>query len=504
MLRLGCGLIVLVATLALSGVASAETVSMKRRVQWDEGDKFVFGVLDVVAREGEANTVELEYLASPGGGAPAWVVTETTAPITAGERCEEVTAQTVRCQASDIRRIATVHVELGDMDDEAAYVNEKWHDVYLELTGGEGDDELTGSWSRLEGGPGNDKLVGGSGQENLEGDDGDDLLEGHGEGDHLDGGLGDDVVRGGGSYDTLRAGGGAYEPGQAGTDTLDGGPGDDDLDDEDWIGTTPEINADTLIGGEGSDSVVSYAGASGQVVVDLTKTTGQGRPGENDIFEGIENTYGGSRDDVLIGNDADNSFTGGAGRDLMVGNGGNDHLFSSADRNRRAHLYGPDRVYGDAGDDVIETLPTVESELACGDGEDVVRLEDYADDKPHSSLGPLVSHTCERMLMRGLPGYGYYRTSVAIDPLPMKVRRTRLDFSFFHAKCCMHFMEIEHVTGERRELAHKRVRRNTISLNVGRKVIERSRERTVTLRGKVTKVARNRFVWRFQFGPDAF
>ena len=82
--------------------------------------------------------------------------------------------------------------------------------------------------------------------------------------------------------------------------------------------------------------------------------------------------------------------------------------------------------------------------------------------------------------------------------------RARLVFSFFDVKCCMHFMEIEHVRGKRTEIAHKRVRRQRISLNVGRKVIRRSRDKAVTLRGKVTHVNINRFVWRFQLGPNAF
>jgi len=217
---------------------------------------------------------------------------------------------------------------------------------------------------------------------------------------------------------------------------------------------------------------------------------------------------GGDGDDVLIGNEAANFIDGAGGQDRMVGAGGDDRFWSTVNpahnrRNALAPLYGPDAISGDAGDDLIETYATMESKIGCGEGEDSIRFEGYASDNdlPRSSIGPLVSQTCERLSMGGSPRL---RTGVTIDPSPIKVRRKRLVFSFFDVNCCMHFMEIERPTGNRHELARKRVRRERISLNVGRRVIERSKTRNVTLRGKVTKVAINRFVWRFQFGPDPF
>jgi hypothetical protein len=242
-------------------------------------------------------------------------------------------------------------------------------------------------------------------------------------------------------------------------------------------------------------------------VVDLTQTNGQGEAGENDRLEGFESVIAGSGDDVLTGNEAPNYFDGAAGQDVVRGAGGDDRLVSTVSpsfmrQNALAPLYGPDQLFGDDGNDLVETYATMESEIACGEGEDAIRLEGYAspNDHPRSSLGPLVSQTCERLEMGGSRA----RNAVAVDPSPVRIRRKRFVFDFFEVKCCMHFMEIEHVTGKGIELAHKRVRRDRISLNVGRRVIRRSRENTMTLRGKITHVNINRFVWRFQFGPEPF
>jgi len=214
--------------------------------------------------------------------------------------------------------------------------------------------------------------------------------------------------------------------------------------------------------------------------------------------------FGGDGDDMLIGNDAPNYIDGAGGQDVMTGEGGDDYFVSKVSpsfmrQNALAPLYGPDVISGGADGDTVETLATMESEIACGGGDDNIVLEGYASDNdhPHSSLGPLLGQTCEALEMQG----SRPSNTVVIDPSPIKVTRKRLVFSFFKVKCCVHFMEIEHVRGKRTEIAHKRVRRDRISLNVGRKVIRRSHEKTVTLRGKVTHVNINRFVWRFQFGP---
>lgn len=490
--------------LAFAGNASAATVRLDRIEERDEGETFVYGGVSFEAAAGEANALTVEYVAAPPGGTPAVVVTDTGAPLTAQDRCQQVDASTARCQTADVPRIESVGANLGDMNDEATYVGPQ--DVYATLLGGDGDDDLTINWGSVEGGEGRDTLASLEGDGNLDGGNGDDDLTGNGGSDYLDGGTGDDMMRGGDGNDFLYAGGSAGQPGAAGRDTLEGGPGIDVLSDEDGNGTTPEINRDILDGGEGFDDVSSYILREGAVVVDLAGGNDQGERGENDRLENLESVTGGFGADILAGNDADNYINGEGGRDLVTGGGGKDRLISTANagfrQNALAPVYGPDTISGDAGDDLVETYATMESAIACGDGEDRISMEGYAseNDHPKSSLGPLVSQTCERLEMRGSKP----RRSVAIDPSPVKVKRKRLVFSFFKVKCCMHFFEIEHVTGKRTELAHKRIRRKRIRLNVGRRVIGRSRDENVTLRGKVTRVNINRFVWRFQIGPQPF
>ena len=58
----------------------------------------------------------------------------------------------------------------------------------------------------------------------------------------------------------------------------------------------------------------------------------------------IENAIGGSGNDILIGNQANNALTGGAGNDLLTGLDGNDTLTGGV---------GNDALSGDAGNDTL-------------------------------------------------------------------------------------------------------------------------------------------------------
>jgi Ca2+-binding RTX toxin-like protein len=478
---------------------------MDRVVESDGGSTSSYGTIAIDAAAGETNTLSVDF--GTAFDRPAVVVTDTTSPPTAQDRCQQLDANRVRCSSPDVESIASIVAELGDMDDSATSTNEQQLG-YLAFVGGEGNDELIANWATLEGGPGDDRLIGQAGRDTLQGDAGNDLLDGHGEIDYLDGGPGDDVMQGGEGPDSLYAGGSINEPGPAGQDILDGGPGNDSLSDEDALDTTPEIGLDALIGGEGSDYVYSYIGRAEPVTVNLKRTPGQGQAGENDMFEGIENVIGGNGDDVLLGNAEPNYLDGEVGEDVILGGDGGDHILSVVSpnapfENRLATAYGPDRISGDRGDDLIENLATMESEIACGGGDDHIALKGYARDPAQSSLGPLVSRTCERLSM---DSETRPRVQVVMDPSPVRVRRKRLVFRFFKVRCCKHFMQVKRLTGEpqKQELARKRVRRKRISLDVGRRVIRNSRKEDVTLRGKVTKVAINRFVWRFQLGAGAF
>ncbi|MFC1515837.1 Ig-like domain-containing protein, partial [Thermodesulfobacteriota bacterium] len=96
------------------------------------------------------------------------------------------------------------------------------------LYGGRGDDLLDGGAGddRLHGDGGNDKMIGGIGDDRLYGGHDDDLLNGNDGDDSLFGGCGDDVLKGDEGDDLLVGG--------RGNDVLDGGPGDNTL--IDWLG----------------------------------------------------------------------------------------------------------------------------------------------------------------------------------------------------------------------------------------------------------------------------
>lgn len=95
------------------------------------------------------------------------------------------------------------------------------------LDGGSGNDILIGDIGRGNGGPppvgdpnqpaGNDTLIGGSGNDELYGDGGNDFLSGGSGSDELRAGGGDDVLEGNSGSDLMN--------GQGGTDDCDGGSG---------------------------------------------------------------------------------------------------------------------------------------------------------------------------------------------------------------------------------------------------------------------------------------
>ncbi|WP_341303147.1 retention module-containing protein [Pseudomonas sp. TMP25] len=127
------------------------------------------------------------------------------------------------------------------------------------------------------------------------------LLGRDGSNDTLNGGDGDDILIGLGGADTLSGGNG--------NDILVGGAGND-----------------TLSGGAGIDTA-SYIDATSAVTVNLGLTTGQNTGGAGtDTLSSIENLIGSGFNDTLIGNNSANLLFGGAGGDTLIGNGGDDFL----------------------------------------------------------------------------------------------------------------------------------------------------------------------------------
>jgi Ca2+-binding RTX toxin-like protein len=179
----------------------------------------------------------------------------------------------------------------------------------------------------LDGGSGNDRLVGDRTAATLRGGAGDDTLVG----DHWGTAVAD--------YSDAPAGVFVHEAAK----TVDDG-----------FGTTDHI--------DGAHYSVSYRGSPHADVMDGTGYVDE-RVG-NAIWSRFD---GASGDDRLIGGDVGDVLDGGPGHDEISGNGGGDWITGGA---------GADVVSGDTGDDRFELIDG-EADLArCGDGTDQVNADD--------------------------------------------------------------------------------------------------------------------------------
>ena len=269
------------------------------------------------------------------------------------------------------------------------------------LQGGVGDDTLTGDSGddQLLGQAGNDDLDGGNGDDTLEGGDGDDDIDGgSGNGDVASyanatgsvtvdiaggtatgAGVGTDSLTaiehaiGGDFADTLLGNGGANDlSGGNGADLISGGSNDDTLRGGD--------GDDTLTGGPGDDSlegntgvnIASYADATDPLTVDIAaqSVTGGGSVG-SDSLSNINGAFGGSMDDMLVGDGGTNVLEGRDGNDTLQGAGDNDTLNGGADTDTALYtetamsvvvdLASGTATGAEVGDDVLIDIEAIES-----------------------------------------------------------------------------------------------------------------------------------------------
>lgn len=161
------------------------------------------------------------------------------------------------------------------------------------LTGGAGDDSILAGLDAdsVQGGDGNDVLLGGDGNDSIWAGDGADTLLGE---------VGNDFMRGEGGRDSLDGGSGNDTlAGNEDRDTLSGGEGNDVLYGD--IATATSFGADSLSGGAGADTLFGYAGAD-------TLLGG----------EGHDRLLGGAGNDVLVGGTGGDVLVGGTGADRFV------------------------------------------------------------------------------------------------------------------------------------------------------------------------------------------
>lgn len=165
---------------------------------------------------------------------------------------------------------------------------------FVEVIGGSGNDYFHSSGEWLNGGPGNDTLIGSPGKDYIFGGPGNDTIRGEAGDDWLYGGEGDDTVEGSPGNDFLVEG---LEEKPAPAELL-------------VTKNAPNSGNDRLYGGEGNDFVRA---GSGNDLVD-------GGPGNDRLYgeAGNDTIEGGPGDDEVAGEEGDDELRGGEGNDKLL------------------------------------------------------------------------------------------------------------------------------------------------------------------------------------------
>jgi Ca2+-binding RTX toxin-like protein len=228
-----------------------------------------------------------------------------------GNGCSSVDATTSSCAAAPVTGFTA---DLGAGNDNFSTTAA----VPVTVTGGPGNDNLSG-------GPMGDTLIGessptdtGTGQNTMAGGGGDDAVFGGGGPDDISGGPGADGMNGGPGADMIDGGPGDDALlGGPGNDAMAGGPGNDGfLQDSPGTGGA---DADTMSGGDGLDEA-SYAQRTTPVVVTVDGIANDGGTDEGDnVQSDVEKVTGGSADDRLTAGLGPAILDGSAGNDVMKG-----------------------------------------------------------------------------------------------------------------------------------------------------------------------------------------
>ena len=277
----------------------------------------------------------------------------TTAPLTAGSGCIQVSATEVSCFRGSGPNIATIN--LGDGDDRFGHRLRRSHALFV------------------RGGDGNDTIDGADGGDAIDGEAGNDRLQGASGNDQLNGGAGDDV------FLTNHL--------ETGNDVKNGGDGNDRI-----IGDR-DPGSDVYTGGAGVD-ILDFRATDAAVSVSLDGVANDGPAGQADnAGTDIENVKGGRGNDTLVGNAGRNLLEGFAGNDILRGGTpvrivtvplglvGDDTLDGGI---------GSDAMAGEGGDDLLLARDAIDDQLnvamTCGAGSD--RLDADLTDDDTRALSP--------------------------------------------------------------------------------------------------------------------
>jgi Ca2+-binding RTX toxin-like protein len=191
------------------------------------------------------------------------------------------------------------------------------------------NDFIQGDVEYLQGGNGNDLLVGNNSSNKI---------YGYGGNDSIVGMNGNDSLYGDGGSDTLNGGNN--------NDVLDGGSG-----------------PDRLIGGKGTDTA-DYSGRGGAVFLSIDNIANDGAKKEFDKLDSdLEILLGGAGNDVISAGKFRVTINGGAGNDTIRGSNAADQIIGGA---------GLDVIFGNAGDDVFSILDTLIDTVDGGSGADSI------------------------------------------------------------------------------------------------------------------------------------
>lgn len=251
----------------------------------------------VITRDGDDLVVT-----NPGG--PGVKVVDSGAGEAACVAASRFTA--VRCRAAGVTAIEALLDASDDVVDASAV------DIPLFADGKAGNDTLLVGPTRLVtvlvGGPGDDIINGGEGQDFITGDTtadprvaGNDLLTGNGDGDHFTPGPGSDVVDGGVN-----------------------GRAVDFVNYFEHVGTGATV---TLGDGLCNDGTPTDVARSGSTPAEGCSANGVDR----DLLRGIEAINGTRQSDDIVGDDGPNSINGFFGADRLEGGLGADQLLGGAD-----------------------------------------------------------------------------------------------------------------------------------------------------------------------------
>ena len=225
---------------------------------------------------------------------------------------------------------------------------------------------------RIDGGAGNDLLVGTDGYNQIDGNSGNDTVKGLGGDDDLYGDLGNDTVTGGD--------GDEYFTNDAGQDKFLGGDGDDR-----FVAGSSNDGRDVYSGGPGYDSI-SYGSRTGSLSIDvLTDEVGDrdGEAGEGDkVTADFEEITGGSGSDTISGGPLSEDINGGGGTaaDFLYGRVGADELYGNDGNDRLEGGEGYDRLYAGSGIDLLHTQDNGGNDASyCNGTDDTVLASDPVD-----------------------------------------------------------------------------------------------------------------------------